>query len=354
MIVLYLLFLFFLGLYSYSQIDLNLTLLQTPWFLSFQNTMIQLGYYQRPLSTSIFLVLISGLFIFYLRLLKNPPQKLYLLIGGIVAISLLAYPAFSHDFFNYLFDARIVTLYHQNPYFFKALDFPTDTWIRFMHWTHRTYPYGPFWLILTLPVSFLGLGKFILTALNFKLLFAAFYLGSTLLIKKLSGNRSALFFATNPVVVIESLVSPHLDSSMAFFFLLGLYFLVSKKRLFALLAVLASGGVKFLTWVTLPLFFGLPIKRVFQFSLALLLVALIPVIWQREAYPWYFLPPLAVTALLIDDKKIFLLSVAVSLGLMLHYLPFLYFGQEVLFWENLLVVVPILLCALGLIFFRRR
>ena len=154
MIFAYFFVLFLLSIYSYSQIDLNLTLLQTPWFLSFKSALINLGYYNRPLSTVIFTVLVLLLYII-------KPKKIILAIGGVCLISLLSYPFLSHDFFNYIFDARIVTLYHQNPYFFKALDFPNDTWIRFMQWTHRTYPYGPVWLVLTIIPSFLGFGKFI-------------------------------------------------------------------------------------------------------------------------------------------------------------------------------------------------
>ncbi|MCL4390465.1 hypothetical protein M1345_03705 [Patescibacteria group bacterium] len=195
----YLLVLAVLGVYSYSQIDLNLTLLQTPWFLSFQHLMIQLGYFNRLLSTAIFAGLLLLLFLFYLLLLRQKPN-LFILVAGVVVLTLFAYPAFSHDFFNYLFDARIVTHYGQNPYFFKALDFPTDTWTRFMQWTHRTYPYGPIWLALTVPLSYLGFGKFILTVFNFKIMFAAAYVGSVVLIKKLSGVKNALFFAANPLV----------------------------------------------------------------------------------------------------------------------------------------------------------
>jgi len=77
-----------------------------------------------------------------------------LLISILIGVGLLfSYPFLSHDLFNYLFDAKIVTFYHQNPYILKALDFPSDPWLRFMHWTHRTYPYGPSFLFLTLVPS---------------------------------------------------------------------------------------------------------------------------------------------------------------------------------------------------------
>ncbi len=350
MILGYLLVLLALSVYSYSQIDLNLTLFQNSGFLAFQKVMIQLGYFNRPASTVIFVVLLLTLFMFYLLLLRQKKApNLWVLVGGIVTISLFSYPAFSHDFFNYLFDARIVTFYHQNPYLFKPQDFPADLWLRFMHWVHRTYPYGPVWLAITLLPSFLGFGKFVVTVFNFKLLFAAFYLGSTLLVKRIAGSKYALFFAANPLVVVESLISPHLDAAMVFFFLLAVFLARRQQKFWAVGAVILSGGIKFLTLVTLPLFFQT--KRILELSLVLLLLVLVPVILQREVYPWYFLPPLAVASLLIDNPKIFFLSLTASFGLLLHYVPFLWVGQEVVFWENILTVAPILLCVLGLIFF---
>ncbi len=155
-----------LTIYSYSQIDLNLTLSSNAVYQSFQQTMIWLGYFNRPLSTTIFLVLVFLLFAIYyllLRLVKQgrlEERQFWILVILTLGISVFAYPAFSHDIFNYMFDARIVTTYGLSPYQYKALDFPADLWIRFMHWTHRYYPYGPTWLLLTLPFSFSGFGKF--------------------------------------------------------------------------------------------------------------------------------------------------------------------------------------------------
>jgi len=77
-------------------------------------------------------------------------KKLFIILIAVnILIGLISYPAYSHDLFNYMFDAKIATFYQQNPYLYKALDFPTDPWLRFMHWTHRYYPYGPSFLLLS-------------------------------------------------------------------------------------------------------------------------------------------------------------------------------------------------------------
>jgi hypothetical protein len=328
-IIFYFLTLLGLLVYSYSQIDLNLTLLQTPWFLWFQNAMIQLGYFSRPLSTIIFTSLIVLLFIFYWKLpaLDSPwarPGRIRnwkLVFIGVGLLALLSYPAFSHDFFNYLFDARIVTHYGQNPYFLKALDFPADSWVRFMHWTHRTYPYGPVWLLISLAPSLLGLGKFILTVLNFKILFVGAYLICCYIINKLT-PKNLWLFALSPLVIIEGLVSPHLDLVMLAFALLAVH-------RFRWLNLLLSIGVKFSTLTLVPIFFFSKKKWFYDgLIIASYLGALIQV-FTREILPHYFLVPLGFSAL-SNNKKWHYLSVVLSLILLLfRYLPFLYTGEWV-------------------------
>ncbi len=212
LIFLYTILLFCLTLFSYSQIDLNLTLSSNASYQSLQNQLIYLGYYNRPLSTLIYGVLIFLFFILYFLILQLVRQKKFSLshINYFLVLSLgilfFSYPAFSHDLFNYMFDARIVTKYHANPYLYKALDFPSDLWIRFMHWVHRTYPYGPVWLMVTLPFSYLGFEKFVPTLFAFKLMFTLFHVGNSILIYRILKEKSPkdaavglTFYALNPL-----------------------------------------------------------------------------------------------------------------------------------------------------------
>ena len=163
-------FLFALGiigffLYSFTQIDLSLTLSKASVWQDIQKSFQHIGYFQRPLSTLIFLILTLFLFLIYSLYLKFSlankltRKKVWYLIIFISIVLSFSYNAFSYDIFNNIFDAKILTYYHQNPFIHKALDFPNDSMLSFMHWTHRTYPYGPMALILTLPASFLGIGN---------------------------------------------------------------------------------------------------------------------------------------------------------------------------------------------------
>lgn len=309
--------------------------------------MTQIGYFQRPLSTILFITLLISLTLMYLvgfkifRSSHNPRKEILKVIIIVYTIVFFAYPAFSHDIFNYLFDARIVTKYNLSPYYFRALDFPNDPWTRFMRWTHRYYPYGPLWLSLTIVPSVLGKGSFILTILLFKLLFFSGALGNALLIKEISQlfkprlkEQSFYFFALNPLVVIESIYSPHNEVFLLFFSLIFIYLFLKRKYLLAFFGLLISLAIKFVTVVWLPL---LIIKRIvgdrmsdmffLGSGLVVFVLGLLPIIYLREPYPWYFLPVIAYASLFSNRTIIFWLSIGITLGTSLRYASFLWYGS---------------------------
>ncbi len=337
----YLLTLFLLFIYSYSQIDLNLTLFSFKPYQELQKILIDLGYFNRPLSTAIYIFILLSLsltYFFLLRLVKEKKINLgnFWCLVFLTSFVVFSYPAFSHDLFNYMFDARIVTKYGLNPYHFKALDFPDDLWIRFMHWTHRTYPYGPLWLIISLPFSFLGFQKFTLTFFWFKLLFALVYLVNVYLIfwlvKKSSQDSelyAASFFAFNPLIIIESLVSPHNDSLMLLFCLLSLYFFIRRKKIISIVLMLASVGIKFMTlplllFQLINLFFK---KNILNFLPLIYLISLLPLIYLRELLPWYFVPFLGLSALVLKNNFWRIFNLIMSSILLLKYVSFLQTGE---------------------------
>lgn len=368
---------FLLFVYSYAHIDLNLTLSSHPTYQALQQQLLYLGYFQRPLSTGVFLSLLFLLFFFYMSTLllaykKQISQKaIFLLIGVSVVLLFLAYPAFSHDIFNYMFDARIVTKYQENPYLHAAQDFPHDPWTRFMHWTHRTYPYGPLWLAFTIPFSFLGFEKFTLTLFYFKLFFALFHLGIIFLILRIQKilfpkNEAigVLFYALNPLVLIESLVSPHNEVIMVFFLLLALYFLLVKRFWWAIGMLVISGGIKFVTLLLLPFFlFPNTWKRIvnqnkqFFIMLVFLTIALIGEILFREPYSWYFLPLLAFVGSMFSFGPFHQVLIGVTLASLLRYAPYLYMGDYSVWVETTrqtLFALVLGVTAIVVLFFWRR
>ncbi len=343
----------FLGLlfYSFTQIDLGLVISRYSFIYKIEKAFQYIGYFNRPLSTVIYLLLLLGLtslYIFCLRLAEEKKlDKRFLwkiIISGVIVL-FLSYNAFSYDLFNYLFDAKIITYYHANPYIHKALDYPGDPTLAFMHWTHRAYPYGPVWLVLTVPLSFVGLQLFLPTLYLFKLLMVASYLGSLFYIGKIFQRIKPekelfglVFFGLNPLVLIESLVSAHLDIVMMFFSLLAFYFLLEKNHIRSYLFIMLSIGVKFLTVLLLPValsisFLQFQKKRMnwdvlFGCSLVLLIIGVLIETYQSGNFqPWYLLAPLSFAVFLSQKYYILIPSVTISVVSLLLYAPYLYLGN---------------------------
>ncbi len=346
-----------LFLYSLTQIDLSLTFSKLSIWQTIEKSFQQIGYFNRPLSTAIFIAILTLLFIHYfafiflaIKKIISRKQAWFLVLAGFVVL-VFSYNAFSYDLFNYIFDAKIITHYNQNPYFYKALDFPNDPMLSFMRWTHRYYPYGPAWLFLTAPISFIGLNIFSLTFFLFKIFISGFFLGTVYLIEKIvrkvsPGNEiyALVFFGLSPLVLIESVVSVHNDIVMMFFAVLGLYFVLNKKFILSIIAIIFSFFIKEVTILLLfpVLIFQNPIKKIFissenffRFCVLTMIAGFVYVLTKLEVQPWYFLWIIPFIAFLKPNRYIFLLTSGISLGLLLRYAPFLYQGD----WNG--VAIPI-------------
>ncbi len=345
-ISLWILFYGLLFLYSFTQIDLGLTLTRVSFFQIAQTSFQHIGYFNRPLSTYLFLSLILFGSVLYITTLYRVHKKKFALksvwllvfLGSLLAFS---YNAFSYDFFNYIFDARIVTFYGENPYLKKALDYPTDPMLGFMHWTHRTFPYGPVWLGITVPLSFIGMGYFSVTFLLFKLLSLASYIVSCVLIAKICGKTKltdpalgVAFFALSPFVLIEGLVSAHIDLPMMAIALFGVYLLFVQKRYASWFILLISAGIKFATILLAPLFLWFPFSKrkhkQFIFILLSILIMCAGTYLQSmrtNFQPWYFLLVFPFASLLASRYYITLPSVIFSTLILFQYVPFLYTGN---------------------------
>lgn len=318
---LYILILSAATVYSYSLIDLNLTLFNHPLWTQIRNTIIQLGYFHRDISFVIYSALIIALFILHGAAVKKSlnPIKLSLMIG---LITLLSYPFLSHDFFNYLFDAKILTFYHKNPYLYKALDFPWDPNLRFMHWVHRPYPYGPIFLGLSAISSFLSFGKFILSFFFLKLTYTFFYIVSVHLVNRIN-KKWALLYAAHPLVIIEGLINAHNDFIALSLALIGLYFLIQKQKTFlGFIMMLFSFGIKYMTAPLVLMRKNMKSTMVaIIFAAQLAVIILVSV--KGEIQPWYFLVLFAFVPFLYGLLNKLALFFA---GLLFSYYPYIYLG----------------------------
>lgn len=364
-----------LFLYSYTQIDLSLTFSRASIFQTIEKGFQYIGYFNRPLSTYLFCSIIALLFIFYGAFLFLAKKKkisiplFWKILIPVVVVLTFTYNAFSYDFFNYIFYTKIIVHYHQNPYLVRALDFPKDPMLSFMHWTHNTYPYGPFWLVLTTPLGWVGHNIFIVTFFIFKIFTALCYLGTVWLIAKILKKFApeyqvvgTILYALNPLVLIESLVSAHNDVAMMFFAILGVYLFLQKKWLLGLVSVILAALTKqamvFLLVPAVVYSGSLLLKKKWISEKMFLLgcagitvLGYLFVITKIEIQPWYclwFLPFLIFIRL---PKWVMWGVIGYTLGVLLRYVPFLWQGD----WNGLAgiikiyvtIITPLVFLALG-------
>lgn len=355
----------FLLIFSYCYVDLNLTLTQNPFVLKAVSILQYLGYYQRPLATFIFIsiyLIWFCVFLVNLKLFMVEKLSLKYLKWSVVALFLIfvfSYPFLSTDLYNYLFDAKIIAHYHSSPYVTKPLDYPNDEWLRFMRWTHRYSPYGPAWLAMSLFPFATGLGKFLLTFLSFKIFIAIFHLINALLIYKIltlvKPERRLLgtaFYGLNPLFLTEGIINAHNDVVLATSLLLTIYFLFKKKFMVSSLPFFWGVFIKYIPvlvfpWVILYLKgknFGLKLFEgnhqyfvygcIFTFALFTFFYSTfginVPFVnsgsTQVQFQAWYLFWTLPLIAL-VPVRPLLAIAVALGLGSLLRYLPFLYYGE---------------------------
>jgi hypothetical protein len=349
----YSIFLVCLAIFSYAFVDPNLLFLRK----------LYTGLYatNRPFVTLAFIFLVLIFFGFYTLFLYWFRQKVFgnnefkfILISTVVFL-FLAYPAMvSYDIFNYVATAKALFFYHENPYIIMPIQFLHDPLLLFMQAANKTALYGPFWIFLTGIPYLSGFGNFAVTLFAFKLFNTIFYLASIALLYKMSKNIYYLsFFAFNPLVIFETLVSSHNDIVMMFFAILTIYFLKNKKLILSIILIILSILIKYSTVFLLPvilyaMFYQLRNKKLewekifLWFSISMLVIFLLSQI-REEIYPWYaiwfliFLP-------FIRNKLIKYIYLSFSFGLLFRYVPFMllgtYFGTTPLI-KNFMTFIPV-------------
>lgn len=221
-------------------------------------------------------------------------------------------------------------------------------------------------------MSLIGFDVFLLTFFIFKALMAASYVGTAYLIgkilRKMSPKREFLgvaFFALNPLVIIESLISSHNDIAMLFFAVWAFYLCLDNKYIRALILLALSVGVKFATIFILPvLIYGLLTKKfkntsweTFAAGICIFMTAAIVVASIRTNFqPWYLLYVLPFAALIPNKYFISVPLVVMSFASLLMYFPYLYTGNwdppipSQLFWITVAGVIVSIISVLSIRF----
>ncbi|PIR61442.1 MAG: hypothetical protein COU66_03725 [Candidatus Pacebacteria bacterium CG10_big_fil_rev_8_21_14_0_10_44_11] len=400
----YLIVLFLFSVFSYALTDPNLVLSSWAPYWQFQTWMWQIFFLNHlALSVSYLGLMIGAVIVYGLLLLQinrsnqaQFPVTRSQLVGFLLVVSVLclSYNALSHDVFNYIFNAKLIAVYHQNPHQVTALAHPADDWTRFMHNTHTPAPYGYGWTAVSLVPFFFGFGKFVLTWLSFRLMAIGSLLLLFLVLNKLhqqlynqplSFLNAAILFL-NPLVLIEVVSSMHNDLWMMVPAMFALLLALKVKRTAQgqwltyttiLLLFAFSILIKFATLLLLLIIFWLVAERLvlgsllrkwlrvpMQSKVTSLIIRLVESIWQRQLplicsllmflplltsrsqlfQPWYLLWSLSFLPLVKQAWwRLVLLSFSVSS--LLRYFPWLHAGGfegKVVVWQQVITwLVPV-------------
>jgi len=339
------------SIFTYAFVDANLS-----YFSIFYT-----GYYSThriflALLYAILIAILFGCFYFFIKNTDKLRLDLNKIIGLVVLATIISYPAaLAFDIFNYMTTAKALFFYQENPYIIYPIEFINDPYLEFTRAANKTALYGHFWIILSGIPYFVGIGNFILTLFSFKAFIALFYIGTVYLINKMDKN-AVIFFALNPLVIVEILVSSHNDIVMVFFALLSFYFFFKKRYGFSAMAIIGSILIKFATLFLVPIFtamlkdrlIGKKINQGKAYVYCAIFMFLIFLVspFREELYPWYAIWFIPFTALLYKNRFLQNLVLVFSFGLMLRYIPYMvtgsYFGPTPII-RNILMITPVLM-----------
>ncbi len=214
-----------------------------------------------------FLLSIFGAFFLYLiawRIVSRHSQDrrlLWLAIAFAVlfGVTLLAmYPIASTDIFEYVFHSRILAHYGQNPLAVPPMAFKGDPFLATVNWQRHPSPYGPLWVLLTVPGSLIAGDDLVFNLVLMKALAVIFFLGCVLVIAAILRHKNpsqqivgTLLFAWNPLILFEATGNGHNEIIMMFCALSAIYFLVRRQWLWVIPALVASVLIKYITAILL-------------------------------------------------------------------------------------------------------
>jgi alpha-1,6-mannosyltransferase len=178
---------------------------------------------------------------------------------GLVAALLPGYPLLSSDIFKYIFDGRIMVVYHENPFIKVPADYPDDRFYDLVYWKAVVNAHGPIWRVLEAISAQVGGERCENAVLAMKLWPALAYLATVgVLFRMLRAawpQRAlplTLAYAWCPLVVLEAIQNGHNDVVAALPVLLALWAARADRWPLAVVLVAAGFLVKPLAAVAGP------------------------------------------------------------------------------------------------------
>ncbi len=198
---------------------------------------------------------------------QDPQGWRPILLGAAGAgLALLTFPRlFSKDVLSYLVYGRAFGAYGLNPYTTTPSNMQFDFNFRLIDWPDAVSVYGPVWTLLctvlykvVAPLATTHIWGYIV---SFRALGLAFHLGNAILIWFILGRlrprdqiAGTIFYAWNPLALIEFAGNGHNDAGLIFFLLAAIAAAVAERRRTWLVALCLALSVltKFITLLIIP------------------------------------------------------------------------------------------------------
>ncbi len=222
--------------------------------------------------------------------LRAQTIALWTLVFGLLLVPVQ--PITSSDVYAYVFQGRIVAVLGENPFAHIYRDFAGDPFYFLV--TFHNLPaaagYGPLWIAVESGLGWLAANRLALNLLLFKGLGAGLHLAGALLVYATLRRRAPeqsvagmLFYAWNPLLLLEVVANAHNDAAMAALALAGFYLLIRQRWWAAVPCLAAAALIKPVALLWLPLAAVWAVARLEDWparlrrAAAIVLLALLPV-----------------------------------------------------------------------------
>lgn len=212
----------------------------------------------------------------------------------------LVWPLTSSDLYSYIYQARVWSVFGLNPYLYSYSSLAQDYFFFALnnHWSFRTTPYGPLFMILTGAWTYIAHSSFLGSLLGLKIFLASLNVVVGILIYRFRFSLSSFYlYAFNPLVLFEVAINGHNDVMLVFFLVLSLTTALNSKKkpvFWSFLWLFFSVAVKYLSVVLIPIwiiiFWREAVSRRARYRLILniLITSLASFIFY-----WYFFPDIS-------------------------------------------------------------
>lgn len=243
-------------------------LMQTPSLLELGRQWANM-LHVNSLPTPLYFITVMLMFIVYFRALhylrreksRKAAAKMIVKFAVVfMGATLLSFPALSTDVFDYIATNRVLFVHQANPWLEAPQNFPQDEFIYLGSWKFRASVYGPVQFLFSSFVHGVAGNSIIANIIGFKLTGLIFTGAAIWLMKKwleqfASENLTygLAVFAWNPLIHIEIIGNAHNDIIMAFFALLGFYWVSTTKSIQAAIGFAMAVLAKVATLLYIPI-----------------------------------------------------------------------------------------------------